>query len=306
MPHTFSVNGRLRIALAAAALLLPGRLSLGSSPDPWAAALERAARLYPEAAVAIVDVPRGRLLEASRRTLLAENLAAPGSTLKPIILYQSLAAGLWSADRRLLCRRDLEIRGHRLTCSHPSSPPFDARGALAWSCNTYFAALARTLPPARIEGMLRPTGILGPTGLAGEESVADFRPPSTAEDAGLTVLGLAGVRVTGLELAAAYRWLALRLSADSGSAAATTVLGGMTDSAGFGIAGSAHSDRVVVAGKTGTAPNPGSPRTHGWFAGFAPAARPRIVIVVYLPAGEGMDAARVAGAVLDASPPGAR
>ncbi|HEV2447125.1 MAG TPA: penicillin-binding transpeptidase domain-containing protein, partial [Candidatus Sulfopaludibacter sp.] len=55
---------------------------------------------------------------------------------------------------------------------------------------------------------------------------------------------------------------------------------------------------VSVAGKTGTAENPGSHGTHGWFAGFAPARDPRVVIVVYVPSGRGADAANVAGLIL--------
>ncbi len=35
---------------------------------------------------------------------------------------------------------------------------------------------------------------------------------------------------------------------------------------------------LVIAGKTGTAENPGH-RTHAWFAGFAPADHPKVVAV---------------------------
>jgi hypothetical protein len=153
-----------------------------------------------------------------------------------------------------------------------------------------------------MEQMLRPTGLLGATGLARDEMLADFHPPQTAEEVELAVLGVDGIRVTPLELAVAYRWLALRMMADRNSIATETVMGGLSDSATFGIAGEAHAGGVSVAGKTGTAESGGSKQTHGWFVGLVPALNPEIVIVVYLPVERGVDAAHIAGLVLGNSP----
>jgi peptidoglycan glycosyltransferase len=61
---------------------------------------------------------------------------------------------------------------------------------------------------------------------------------------------------------------------------------------------------VSVAGKTGTAEGTESTQSHGWFAGWAPAKNPQVALVVYLPAGHGADAARVAADVLANSPMG--
>ena len=56
----------------------------------------------------------------------------------------------------------------------------------------------------------------------------------------------------------------------------------------------AASRRVQVAGKTGTSGG------HAWFAGFAPAERPEIVVVVFLERGTGgTDAAPIAGRIFD-------
>jgi penicillin-binding protein 2 len=63
-----------------------------------------------------------------------------------------------------------------------------------------------------------------------------------------------------------------------------------------GTAGSAAIEGVVLAGKTGTAQNSADRnRDHAWFAGFAPADDPKIVVAVMLEFGEhGYMAARVA------------
>ena len=82
---------------------------------------------------------------------------------------------------------------------------------------------------------------------------------------------------------------------------AQVVRAGLEDSASFGMAGAAGLGGVPVSGKTGTASAAGG-QTHGWFAGIAPSDAPRAIIAVYLPAGHGADAARVAAEVLAHSP----
>ena len=64
----------------------------------------------------------------------------------------------------------------------------------------------------------------------------------------------------------------------------------------------ASQGHLSVAGKTGTAESTGSHQTHGWFAGFAPAVNPQVVVVVYLPSGRGADAARIASLLLAHAP----
>jgi cell division protein FtsI/penicillin-binding protein 2 len=176
--------------------------------------------------------------------------------------------------------------------------PFDAREALTWSCNTYFAAVARTLHPGELGQFLRPSGLLGVTGLAHSEAVAEFREPDSADAEQLTLLGVEGVSVTPLELAEAYRWLAMELARHPDSDAAQVVRAGLEDSASFGMAGQVSLGGVRVLGKTGTAEGVASSRTHGWFVGMAPAETPTVVIAVYLPSGRGADAAHVAGEIL--------
>lgn len=194
------------------------------------------------------------------------------------------------------------VSGHSLACSHPPAAPFDARYALVWSCNTYFDEVARSLGPGDLDSLLRSTGLLGYTRLVPEEVLADFHAPQTAVETELALLGVAGIRVTPLELAKAYRWLGEEFAAHPNSIATQTVLAGLSDSASFGMAGQVALGGVPVAGKTGTAQDATMPQTHGWFAGLAPANHPRVVVLVFVPSGRGSDAAHLAGLVLANSP----
>ena len=108
--------------------------------------------------------------------------------------------------------------------------------------------------------------------------------------------------MTPFELAEAYRWLAQRLNDHRGSQAAETVRAALEDSSSFGMAAAVGTGSTPVAGKTGTAEGVASSQTHGWFAGFAPADHPRAVVVVYMPAGHGANAAQVAGELLKRAP----
>lgn len=264
--------------------------------------MEEASRTAPGARVLVLDIASDRILASHHLDEAARTLAAPGSSLKPLVLYQLLARNRWDAEQRVPCSGDLVVAGHSLACSHPLAPPFDARQALAWSCNSYFAQVARSIRPGELGSMLRASGLLDPTGLALHEVTAEFRPPQSPDETELAVLGVEGIRITPLELAEAYRRLALEFAAHSESLATRIVLPGLTDSAKFGMAEQADRGGVPVAGKTGTAEGVGTHRTHGWFAGLAPAARPQVVIVVFVPSGRGADAAHLAGVLLGQSP----
>ncbi len=280
--------------------------ALGAScrtPAPaWQSAVDRASRQLPDARIVVLDIASDRLLASHQLSDAARTVAAPGSTLKPLVLYSLIRADRWNPSNRVACNRQLVVAGHRLACTHPPAPPFDAREALTWSCNSYFAAVARSLEPGELGRLLRPTGLLGLTGLVPQEAAAEFREPDSPDSEQLTLLGVDGIRVTPLQLATAYRWLALELAAHSNSDAAQIVRAGLEDSASFGMAGQASLGGVAVLGKTGTAEGVASPRTHGWFVGLAPAGNPQVVIAVFLPAGRGADAAHFAGDLLANAP----
>jgi peptidoglycan glycosyltransferase len=279
-----------------------GAACLAGQAPQWQKAVDLAAQSAAQSRIVVIDVESGQLLAGHHLREAAMTLAAPGSTLKPLVLYKLLASGRWNAANRVSCDRSLVIAGRRLACSHPQAPPFDARDALTWSCNRYFAAVAQAVKPGELGPLLHATGLLGTTGLISPEASADFREPRSVVDQELAVLGVEGIRVTPLELAEAYRWLARETSTHADTTAAQTVRAGLLDSATFGIAGEASSGDVAVAGKTGTAEGATTSRTHGWFVGLAPAEQPQVVIAVYLPSSHGADAARVAGALLAHAP----
>jgi cell division protein FtsI/penicillin-binding protein 2 len=293
--------------MAIAGVLLAGACCcLAQSAASWASAVQNAAQGAPDARVVILDIRSGHLLAASHLDEAARTLAAPGSTLKPLVLYGLVAGSRWDPARRVACSRKLRIGGRSLDCSHPAAGPMDAQEALAWSCNSYFATVAAGLAPGELQSLLASTGLLAQTGLAGgvqgSEATAEFRDPQNAEQRSLALLGVEGIRVTPLEMASAYRWLAMQLAEHGDGTAAEVVRQGLKDSANFGMAGAASFGGVPVAGKTGTAnvgPGTGS---HGWFVGLAPADHPTVVVLIYLPAGRGADAAHVAAEVLGHSP----
>jgi peptidoglycan glycosyltransferase len=268
----------------------------------WQHAVDKASRKAPEARMLVLEIGSGHLLASAHLSEASRALATPGSTLKPLILYSALASGHWNPERRVACSGQMHIGSHQLNCSHPVADPMNAQQALTWSCNSYFAELAGTLSPQELRQALSARGLLAATGLTRQEDVAFFREPRTREQIQLAALGVEGIRVTLPELAEAYRSLTIELAAHPESVAARTVAAGLTDSASFGMAGTASLGGVPVAGKTGTASAESGGATHGWFVGFAPAQSPQVAVAVYVPSGRGSDAARVAAYLLMLSP----
>lgn len=252
-----------------------------------------------QGAVVVLDVSSGRVLAAHRLDVAARRLAAPGSAIKPFTLAALLASGRFKEDTALACRREVRVAGRRLDCTHPqASAPLDAVAALAYSCNGFFVEASARLSGAELAAALRGFGLASRTGLAPDEVSGVVRETATAEERALQAVGEAGVLVTPLGMASAYRKLALRRMASD--ARWRTVFEGLDAAVRFGTAQRAAADGMDVAGKTGTASSPAGIH-HAWFAGYAPAARPTHVVVVFLERGSGGgDAAPVAGAIFRA------
>jgi hypothetical protein len=70
----------------------------------WQNAVDQAAVKAPEARIVVLDIATGRLLAAHRSDEAARTLAAPGSTLKPLVLYGLLDAGRWNPGQRVSTR----------------------------------------------------------------------------------------------------------------------------------------------------------------------------------------------------------
>ena len=266
------MNRRLttKFVLLLAMLLLPFVVQAETSPQ---AALSFALRATPAVGVA-VDLKTGQLLASVKN---ANQSAAPGSILKPLFLTAALQQNEILPQTTVFCRRNLRIvdgaHEYKLPCTHPQSNlAFSAREALAYSCNQYFAALADRIPTPQLAAILQHYGLpQAPT-------------PLTREQKQLLVLGVEGIAVSPAQMAAAYRKLFLELKQVQGD----TVDQGLKDSVRFGMAHNAAVPGIDVAGKTGTTTG------GGWFAGSAPLGRQHVIVVIYLPRGNGADAARLA------------
>jgi stage II sporulation protein D len=259
-------------------LLFLSPLDLAAQTTPHAA-LNSALEGTPAVGV-VLDVKNGRQLAAVKAT---KERHAPGSILKPLFLADALEQHEVLPETTVFCRRSLHIsyggQGWDLACTHPQSDvAFAAKEALAYSCNRYFAELADRIPPAQASAILERYG-LGQTPI-----------PQSREQKELLVLGVTGVAVSPAQMAVAYRKLALEL--DEGEAPA--VREGLRDSVSYGMAHNAAVAGMGIAGKTGTAGDAAQGRSHGWFAGIGYLGNEEVAMVIYLPGGNGADAARLA------------
>lgn len=246
----------------------------------------------------IVGVESSEILASYRLEIAARLTARPGSTLKPFVLKALLEAGKINPEQKLICQRVIRIRGVRMDCTHSAAVVnVDAEEAVAYSCNSYFAEVAKRLNASELVQALRKAGLDSPSGLVKQEATGRIEKPTTEEALQLEALGDRGIEVTPLELLEAYRKLALQKRKGE-LAVDAAVFEGIEHSVAYGMAHAANVDGMKVAGKTGTAASRESVRTHGFFVGYAPAEKPEIAIVVLLEQGRGSDAAAVAQPVL--------
>jgi stage II sporulation protein D len=226
--------------------------------------IEAAFRQRPGAAI-VLRIATGRIV-SSHGIDTAERMAArPGSTIKPFVLE---ALRSRNADSlRISCPVRLRIGTRRLDCTHaPLNEPVDAHRAITYSCNNWFAESSRRLSAQDLRQALLQFGF-------GSQGSVELAPDD--DNKRMQALGEACIRVTPLEMARAFRKLALRGSLDRDLVAAAT----------FGTAQMAAPLGAVVAAKTGTTSE------GAWIAGWLP----DYVVVVWLPVGSGgWDAAPVA------------
>jgi len=225
----------------------------------------------PRRAVILLNIRTRRVLAAQNSDLLAP----PGSTLKPLVFSTLLRAKKLNPGESFPCTGRLLIDGRRFDCSHPPmNRPIDLRTALAYSCNAFTARTAERFEPGELA-----------RGLARFE-IARTQPAATREASQLQALGEERVLVSPLELAQAYRQIAI-----GGEQA---IVGGLRDAVEFGTAQRAAVPGLAVAGKTGSV-RTAAGASIAWFAGFTDA----MVVVVMLPGRSGgADAAPVAAEVL--------
>lgn len=243
----------------------------------------------------VLDVHSGRVLAAYRLEVAARRVAHPGSSIKPFTLLALLQNGVVDQHTALMCKRSVSIAGHKLDCTHPpTAQPLDPAEALAYSCNSYFTSVATRISPAQLRDSFLHDGFSSVTELAPNEATGAVAVAESPEQLQLEAVGEWGIQVTPLELLRAYRQLALL--APKHDPKLSPLFDGLQQSVSYGMARMAQpATAMAVAGKTGTASSDDGPWSHAWFAGYAPAENPEIVLVVFLERGHGgSDAAAVA------------
>ncbi|HZS00666.1 MAG TPA: penicillin-binding transpeptidase domain-containing protein [Chloroflexota bacterium] len=283
------------LALASRPTFAPAALSAGDSA-PASVLRDRATRgLYPAASVFKVVV-MGSALESGE-----SDPAAPFR-----------CTGLWTGLGDGSALEDSVAGGHGI---------LTLTDGFVRSCNTVFYELGKRLnavDPLLLPRVARAYGFGAPTGLVGLDEAAGTVPdPRTPRDAVELAIGHGGLEVTPLQIAHLFAALAtdgtlrtpvlvrqvvapdgrvlraqaseaqgaLPLSGEHRAAVQAAMRGVVADPRGTAAA-AFRGFPVPVAGKTGSAED-GPPPLHAWFAAYAPADAPEIVVVAFVEHGGG-------------------
>jgi penicillin-binding protein 2 len=280
-------------------VILPGAASA------WDLAVGQASRRglgRAQGAVVAMDPRTGRVHAIVNPSLGMQRAFQPCSVFKIVVGIAGLSEGVITPETTYRCHR-----GCWMWAGHG---PIDLRRALAVSCNPFFEWVGEQLGYETIQryahllGLGEPTGI-NLTGEAAGRVPAFVRPAEvghlSSHAAGIatsavqlavlvsaTVNGGAILRpqVSGPEgFAASERWRLPESTRLDGLAA------GFAGAVNEGSASAAFDPEVSVAGKTGSCSQ------LGWFASYAPAESPELVVVVFLRHGSGRAASAVAGRI---------
>jgi stage II sporulation protein D len=282
-----------------------------------------------EGTVIVIDPQNGRLRAIANQRLALEQAFPPGSTIKPFTTLAALRTGILNNELRTLCKERYIDNSNELICSHPKShAPFTPTQALAYSCNYYFATLARRLNSNAFYSTLASFGLGSRTGInIGSEATGRLvRDQWTVSDA----LGdTEHILVTPIQLLSAYTALVngghlykpqrvstsnLNLeeirSIEIPDNYRELIIDGMRGAVKYGTASKAKLDTIplYIFGKTGTSTASNGFRTQGWFVGFASdnklAGRVspksiRLAVLVFLKRAHGSQGAEVARSIFE-------
>jgi len=282
-------------------------LVLAPQPSAWDRAVGEACQRglgRVQGAVVAMDPQTGRVIALVNPRYGLMNAYQPCSVFKIVVAIAGLSEGVITPDTHHVCSKGC--------WSWPGHGSIDLRRALAVSCNPYFEAVGEQLGYATIERYARLLGLGETSGVNLTGEAAGRLPPRVTPAAvGHLSSHAAGIFTSALQLAVMLsatlnggiiyqpqvanaegfvpreRW---RLPAG-------TRLDGLAE--GFmaavneGSASGAFDPQIVVAGKTGTCAGV------GWFASYAPADRPEVVIVVFMRRGNGSGASSIAGRVYE-------
>ena len=276
---------------------------LPASASAWDVAVGRAAQSalgHAAGAVVAMDPWTGRVQAVVNPTEAMQRAYQPCSVFKIVVAIAGLSEGVIEPESTYRC-----AKGCWMWAGHG---PIDLRRALAVSCNPYFQWVGRQLGYEKIQRYAHLLGLGEPSGinLTGE---AKGRIPASVREDKVAMLSshAEGVATSAVQLA-----VLLSATVNGGVVLKPTLSGpqgfaprerwrlpegtrfdGLAD--GFlaavneGSASPAFDPDVAIAGKTGTC------SALGWFASYAPAEHPQIVVVVFLRHGSGHSASAVAG-----------
>jgi penicillin-binding protein 2 len=278
---------------------------LPASASAWDQAVGVAARSAlgrAQGAVVAMDPRTGRVHALVNPALGMQQAFQPCSVFKIVVGIAGLSEGVITPDTTYRCRK-----GCWMWAGHG---PIDLRRALAVSCNPYFEWVGEQLGYEKVQGYAHLLGLGEPSGinLTGESAgrVPAFVRP---EAVGHLSSHAAGIETSAVQLAVlvsatvnggvvlrpqlsgaqdfvpSERWRLPETTRFDGLAA------GFAGAVNEGSASAAFDPDVAVAGKTGTCSQ------LGWFASYAPADSPQLVVVVFLRRGSGHGASAVAGRI---------
>jgi penicillin-binding protein 2 len=261
----------------------------------------------------------------------------PASLFKVITAAAALEARECDSSSRFYCPGTLSLGKWQLHCWKQ-----DGHGSLSFlegfaqSCNVMFAILGRRVGPEKLAEMARRFGLGEKTGLDLTQEDAGLVPTPEwkrlrgrgqwyAGDTCQMAIGQGDCLVTPVQVAREFAVVAnggylvqphiiRKIEGEPARSYAKQEVGLRPDTirllqagaeAVVAEGGTAHmiaSSRYRIAGKTGTAENPGG-ATHAWFAGYAPAEDPAVVVVVLVEhGGKGAAAAApIARQIFDAA-----
>ena len=198
-----------------------------------------------------------------------------------MVLAALLESGKLHPSTAWPCPIHLTLDGRRFDCSHPPlAQALHVHEAIACSCNCFVARAAERFAPGELARELGSYGL-------------DANNTSGPRQR-LQALGETDVLSSALDLARAYRQLALRLKSPS----LAPVLAGLESAVEYGTGQGARIQGASVAGKTGSASASGG-RHAAWFAGFMPSRAPEVAVAVMLDGRSGGgDAAPIAPELL--------
>jgi cell division protein FtsI/penicillin-binding protein 2 len=280
-------------------LIVPGS---ASSWDLNVGEASRRAVAGTAGAVVAMDPRTGRVLAVVNPSRALLRAYQPCSVFKIVVAIAGLSEGVITPETTYTCEKGCWM--------WPGHGPIDLRRALAVSCNPYFEWIGERLGYEKVQRYAHLLGLGEPTGinLTGETA---GRVPSSVPLAGV---GHLSSHAEGIETSAVQLAVLLSATINGGIVFQPQVEGaegfvpkerwrlpegtrldglpeGFLGAVNEGSAASAFDPEVVVAGKTGSCSR------LGWFASYAPAENPELVLVVFLPRGNGHGASEVAGRI---------